>query len=163
MRPPGPIHRLARDHKINWKSPAAKKSLRLCGALLRSSYLERNPSRQLSSCCILPLNVQLDGGRTCRAWIESMEGGHCSNLFELASGNKGAWPARSISRAMRATPSKSRTWAYMPPTFLRARTEALASADSQTALRGRTDLFSQSVSVQTLLFWILRVCAARSH
>ena len=26
-----------------------------------------------------------------------MEGGHCSNLFELASGNKGAWPARSVS------------------------------------------------------------------
>ena len=37
-----------------------------------------------------------------------MEGGHCSNLFELASGNKGAWPARSVSRAIRATPSKSR-------------------------------------------------------
>ena len=79
---------------------------------------------QLSSCC-----------------ISSMEGGHCSNLFELASGNKGAWPARSVSRAIRATPSKSRTWADMPPTFLRARTEALASADSQTALRGRTDFF----------------------
>ena len=46
---------------------------------------------QLSSCC-----------------ISSMEGGHCSNLFELASGNKGAWPARSVSRAIRATPSKSR-------------------------------------------------------
>ena len=25
-----------------------------------------------------------------------MEGGHCSNLFELASGNKGAWPARGL-------------------------------------------------------------------
>ena len=25
-----------------------------------------------------------------------MEGGHCSNLFELASGNKGAWPARCL-------------------------------------------------------------------
>ena len=73
--------------------------------------------------------------------LSSMEGGLCSNLFELASGNKGAWPARSVSRAMRATPSKSRTWADMPPTFLRARTEALASADSQTALRGRTDFF----------------------
>ena len=94
---------------------------------------------QLSSCCILPLNVQLDGGRTCR--LSSMEGGHCSNLFELAYGNKGAWPARSVSRAIRAMPSKSRTWADMPPTFLRARTEALASADSQTALRGRTDFF----------------------
>ena len=47
---------------------------------------------------------------------------------ELASGNKGAWPARSVSRAMRATPSKSRTWADMPPTFLRARTEALQTA-----------------------------------
>ena len=57
-----------------------------------------------------------------------MEGGHCSNLFELASGNKGAWPARSVSRAIRATPSKSRTWADMPPTFLRARTEALQTA-----------------------------------
>ena len=108
----------------------------------RAGLRAGRPSRQLlSSCCILPLNVQLDGGRTCRAWIESMEGGHCSNLFELASGNKGAWPARSVSRAMRATPSKSRTWADMPPTFLRARTEALASADSQTALRGRTDFF----------------------
>ena len=32
-----------------------------------------------------------------------------------------------------------------------------SSAYSQTALRGRTDFF------QTLLFWILRVCAARSH
>ena len=117
------------------------------------------PSRQLSSCCILPLNVQLDGGRTCRAWIESMEGGHCSNLFELASGNKGAWPARSVSRAIRATPSKSRTWADMPPTFLRARTEALQTARPLCAhISVRSDrLF------QTLLFWILRVCAARSH
>ena len=25
-----------------------------------------------------------------------MEGGLCSNLFELASGNKGAWPAHSV-------------------------------------------------------------------
>ena len=84
---------------------------------------------QLSSCC-----------------ISSMEGGLCSNLFELASGNKGAWPARSVSRAIRATPSKSRSWADMPPTFLKARTEALASADSQTALRGRTDFFRLNYS-----------------
>ena len=39
-----------------------------------------------------------------------------------------AWPARSVSRPIRATPSKSRTWADMPPTFLRARTEALQTA-----------------------------------
>jgi len=85
-----------------------------------------------------------------------MEGGHCSNLFELASGNKGAWPARSVSRAIRATPSKSRTWADMPPTFLRARTEALQTARPLCAhISVRSDrLF------QTLLFWILRVCAA---
>ena len=78
---------------------------------------------------------------------------------ELASGNKGAWPARSVSRAMRATPSKSRTWADMPPTFLRARTEALQTARPPCAhISVRSDrLF------QTLLFWILRVCAARSH
>ena len=34
----------------------------------------------------------------------------------------------------------------MPPTFLKARTEALASADSQTALRGRTDFFRLNYS-----------------
>ena len=68
-----------------------------------------------------------------------MEGGHCSNLFELASGNKGAWPARSVYKGNAI--KIARTWADMPPTFLRARTEALASADSQTALRGRTDFF----------------------
>ena len=73
-----------------------------------------------------------------------MEGGHCSNLFELASGNKGAWPARSVSRAMRATPSKSRTWADMPPTFLRARTEALQTARPLCAV---------GPTFQTLLFW----------
>ena len=78
-----------------------------------------------------------------------MEGGHCSNLFELASGNKGAWPARSVSRAIRATPSKSRTWADMPPTFLRARTEALASADSQTALRAVGPTFSDFTILDT--------------
>ena len=33
LRPSGPIHRLARDHKINCNSPAAKKSLRLRRAL----------------------------------------------------------------------------------------------------------------------------------
>ena len=33
LRPSGPIHRLARDHKINWNRPAAKKSLRLRRAL----------------------------------------------------------------------------------------------------------------------------------
>ena len=107
---------------------------------------------QLSSCCILPLNVQLDGGRTCR--LSSMEGGHRSNLFELASGNKGAWPARSVSRAMRATPSKSRTWADMPPTFLRARTEALQTARL---------LCSVGPTFSDFTIWILRVCAARSH
>ena len=103
---------------------------------------EQAASRQLSSCCILPLNVQLDGGRTCRAWIESMEGGHCSNLFELASGNKGAWPARSVSRAIRATPSKSRTWlmAGRHASDISQGSDG-SSADSQTALRGRTDFF----------------------
>ena len=35
--------------------------------------------------------------------------------------------------------------ADMPPTFLKARTEALASADSQTALRGRTDFFRLNI------------------
>ena len=30
-----------------------------------------------------------------------MEGGPCSNLFELASGNKGAWPARSALQTAR--------------------------------------------------------------
>ena len=87
--------------------------------------------------------------------VSSMEGGHCSNLFELASGNKGAWPARSVSRAIRATPSKSRTWADMPPTFLRARGRKLCRQPDRSARSDR--LF------QTLLFWILRVCAARSH
>ena len=33
LRPPGPIHRLARDHKINWTSRAARKTLRLRRAL----------------------------------------------------------------------------------------------------------------------------------
>ena len=53
----------------------------------------------------------------------------------------------------------ARTWADMPPTFLRARTEALQTARPLCGLRGRRSdrLF------QTLLFWILRVCAARSH
>ena len=47
----------------------------------------------------------------------------------------------------------------MPPTFLRARTEALQTARPLCAhISVRSDrLF------QTLLFWILRVCAARSH
>ena len=87
--------------------------------------------------------------------LSSMEGGLCSNLFELASGNKGAWPAPSVSRAMRATPSKSRTWADMPPTFLRARGRKLCRQPDRSSRSDR--LF------QTLLFWILRVCAARSH
>ena len=53
----------------------------------------------------------------------------------------------------------ARTWADMPPTFLRARTEALQTARPLCAhISVRSDrLF------QTLLFWILRVCAARSH
>ena len=55
-----------------------------------------------------------------------MEGGHCSNLFELASGNKGAWPARSVYKGNAI--KIARTWADMPPTFLRARTEALQTA-----------------------------------
>ena len=99
---------------------------------------------QLSSCCILPLNVQLDGGRTCRAWIESMEGGHCSNLFELASGNKGAWPARSVSRAIRATPSKSRE---LGPTCLRhfsglgRKLCRQPDRSARTLVCGRTDFF----------------------
>ena len=42
LRPPGPIHRLERDHKINWKSLPPKNRF-ACGALLRSSDLERNP------------------------------------------------------------------------------------------------------------------------
>ena len=45
----------------------------------------------------------------------------------------------------------------MPPTFLRARTEALQTARPLWASARSDRLF------QTLLFWILRVCAARSH
>ena len=120
----------------------------------RAAFEQGGLSRQLSSCCSLPLNVQLDGGRTCR--LSSMEGGHCSNLFELASGNKGAWPARSVSRAIRATPSKSRTWADMPPTFL-----STQGPDGSSGLCRQPDRSARSDRLfQTLLFWILRVCAA---
>ena len=74
--------------------------------------------------------------------LSSMEGGHCSNLFELAYGYKGAWPARSVSRAIRATPSKSRTWlmAGRHASDISQGSDG-SSADSQTALRGRTDFF----------------------
>ena len=126
-------------------SDSANQSTTQCreqGGLRAGRPSSRRPSRQLSSCCILPLNVQLDGGRTCRAWIESMEGGHCSNLFELASGNKGAWPARSVSRAIRATPSKSRTWAATCLRHFSGLGRKLCrQPDRSGPLRGRTDFF----------------------
>ena len=115
------------------------------------------PLRQLSSCCILPLNLQLDGGRTCRAWKAAIAQ-TCSS-WPPGTRVRGRRGVCFTTRAIRATPSKSRTWADMPPTFLRARTEALQTARPLCAhISVRSDRL-----VQTLLFWILRVCAARSH
>ena len=68
-----------------------------------------------------------------------MEGGHCSNLFELASGNKGAWPARSVSRAIRANAIKIANMGRHASDISQGSDGS--SADSQTALRGRTDFF----------------------
>ena len=58
-----------------------------------------------------------------------MEGGHCSNLFELASGNKGAWPARSVSRAIRANANKiANMGRHASDISQGSRTEALQTA-----------------------------------
>ena len=62
-----------------------------------------------------------------------MEGGHCSNLFELASGNKGAWPARSVYKGNAI--KIARTWADMPDASDISQGSDGSSADSQTALR----------------------------
>ena len=86
------------------------------------------------------------GGRVehgSRAW-KAREGGHCSNLFELASGNKGAWPARSVSRAIRATPSKSRTWAATCLRHFSGLGRKLCRQPDRSAdcaVAGRTDFF----------------------
>ena len=65
-----------------------------------------------------------------------MEGGHCSNLFELASGNKGAWPARSVYKGNAIKIANMGRHA----SDISQGSDG-SSADSQTALRGRTDFF----------------------
>ena len=65
-----------------------------------------------------------------------MEGGHCSNLFELASGNKGAWPARSVYKG---NAIKIANMGRHASDISQGSDGSLA--DSQTALRGRTDFF----------------------
>ena len=70
-----------------------------------------------------------------------MEGGHRSNLFELASGNKGAWPARCLfhDTCNKGNAIKIANMGRHASDISQGSDGSLA--DSQTALRGRTDFF----------------------
>ena len=97
----------------------------------------------LASCCLLQRRRRLGcGSSECRWLIPAI---YTSLTYEHKCLPPPSHTGLTLLSAL--APSS-------PPRTRRARG---GSAESQTAPRGRTDFF------QTGLFWILRVCAARSH
>ena len=69
-----------------------------------------------------------------------MEGGHCSNLFELAYGNKGGCVAGAVcTTCNKGNAIKIANMGRHASDISQGSDGSLA--DSQTALRGRTDFF----------------------